>query len=1018
MQRKILALIILSALVLIPLFGGTTGKMAGRVTDQDGNPIPFAFVFFEGLEIGTQTKANGQFVIINIPPGIYTVQCSRGGFHPHTLTGVKINVDETKILDVELTSVAFKIDGMIISETKVDMIQKDNTGSGSTIDSETIGDIAVDDIEDILALAPGVLRVGGDLHVRGGRGNEVVYSIDGLSVSDPVDGGAALTIDTDAIQDMKTMTGGFTAEYGNAQSGIVNIITKDGSSEYSGKIELVSDHLLGDPDGFYNSNSDVIKFALGGPVLGPFAKSLQDKFTFFFNGAANWHDSRYKDYYDSNPNEELSNDGDNWLISEYTPYQPYEGRDDFIGFDLGQDRNYNLYNANLKMKYKFNPRQNFTFAVRGNQNHWYPYAHNWKYALEHYAEVENEQRQYIATYDHLFSPQMNLNVKASYYKKNSYQGPRGISRDDYFVQIDAPSWEHPLGFDPYYENLQGINTSGMYMLTDNGFIGEGAEYDWSYYSLGNPNGLANEFGSPGAIYRFNIDDKTESYTLRSDFEYQLNQIHGFKTGFEFIQHHIVKDQVSDPWDIDPLRYFEYLSNVDPFQHVNEGDPIIDMQEGSDTYGDTLEIAFEDMDFYSQEDLFAAITTATGQRDGYEADPLQVSYYLQDKMEWEGMIVNAGLRFDYWNLGNKYKVLRNAGEFEEVEFEDDEKQQLMISPRLGVSHPISETTVLHFAYNYQNQLPQMQYIFTSVTPQDALISNQNITIGNFNLEPQITVTYEVGLQKQFGEDYVVDVQAYFKNIYNYVSTVKYYLQDDGTLVPWYDIEPGSNVDVTTDLYGYISENYGSARGIDFNLQKMLSNFISGSFSYSLGWADGNDSTVNATQNEDTKIREFPLDWDIRHSASLNMTFKIARDEEYFLPFTDVKFPLDDFTVNFLYQISSGRPYTVTTEDDTVLDTNQERMNYTETANLKLSKRINFSDNVSLKLYVDVDNLFNKRNVFSVYSRTGSPYYNGEDLTLQGTDYTPYRTEYIYNLSTANPANWDSGRKITFGMSFNW
>ena len=89
MQRKILALIILSALVVIPLFGGTTGKMAGRVTDQDGNPIPFAFVFFEGLEIGTQTKDNGQFVIINIPPGTYTVQCSRGGYHPHTIQEFK-----------------------------------------------------------------------------------------------------------------------------------------------------------------------------------------------------------------------------------------------------------------------------------------------------------------------------------------------------------------------------------------------------------------------------------------------------------------------------------------------------------------------------------------------------------------------------------------------------------------------------------------------------------------------------------------------------------------------------------------------------------------------------------------------------------------------------------------------------------------------------------------------------------------------------------------------------------------
>jgi hypothetical protein len=200
--------------------------------------------------------------------------------------------------------------------------------------------------------------------------------------------------------------------------------------------------------------------------------------------------------------------------------------------------------------------------------------------------------------------------------------------------------------------------------------------------------------------------------------------------------------------------------------------------------------------------------------------------------------------------------------------------------------------------------------------------------------------------------------------------------------------------------------------------MLSNFIQGSVSYSLGWAEGNDSTVNATQDEDAKIREFPLDWDIRHSASLNMMFKIAKDEEFYFPGTEVKFPLDDFNINFLYQISSGRPYTVVTEEDTELETNQERMPYTETASLKITKRINFSDKVSLKLYVDIDNLFNKRNYFTVYQKTGSPYYDGADLANQNTGYTAPRTQYIHDLSTKDPANWDSGRKITFGMSFNW
>ncbi|MBN2461787.1 MAG: TonB-dependent receptor [Candidatus Cloacimonetes bacterium] len=1017
MQKKIIVFTALLILLSIPLFAGTTGKLAGKVVDQDGNPVAFANIFFEGTEIGAQSKENGNYIIINIPPGTYDLQCSRGGFQTHKITGVRINIDETTIQNITLQKASIQIEGIQVSEARIEMVRHDKTNSGNTITAETIEDLTVDDIEGIIAIQAGATVVGNDLHIRGGRANEVVYSIDGLSVSDPVDGGAALTIDRDAIKDMKVMTGGFTAEYGNAQSGIVNIITKDGGKEYTGKIEMNTDHLI---DAIDHSNSDNFKFALGGPVLGPIAPSLREKFTFFFNAAANWHDSRYWEYYESSPNEELTNDGTNWLVSEYEAYEPYMDRDDFIGFDLGS-RNYNLYNANLKVKYVFNARQNLTLAVRGDQNNWYPYVHGWKYSLENYAEAEDNQRQYIATYDHLFPNNvMNLKVKASYYQKNSYQSPRGINRDDYFVRSPYMIWEDPSGFNPYY-SLSDINTSGIYILSDNGVREDMDDFLWAYYLYGSPLGInQNDFLQPGSIYRFNIDDKNETYTLRSDFEYQLNRIHGFKTGFEIMKHTIIKDQLRDPWVIDPLRYQTYLDEeAIPFDSVEEGDPIIDNWEGSPTYGETiLSSAPEDMNFYLPDDLYNAIIAASGSRDGYEAEPWQAAYYVQDKMEWEGMIVNAGVRFDFWYLGEKYKVFRDANRYEWVEFDKDKRYQLMISPRLGVSHPISETTVMHFAYNYQNQLPQMQYIFTSVTPEDAIISDANITIGKLDLEPQITVTYEVGLQKQFGEDYVIDLTAYYKNIYNYVSTVKYYLQDDGSLIPWYEVEPGDEtVDITTDLYGYISENYGSTRGIDFNLQKMLSNFISGSLSYSLGWAEGNDSEVNDTQDEDTKLREFPLDWDIRHSASANISFKIAKGEEFYFPFTGIKFPLDDFSLNFLYSIASGRPYTRITLQDTEMDTNQERMPFTETADLKISKRISFSDKVNLKIYCDIENIFNRRNINTVYQKTGSPYYDGADISLPN-GYTPEETQYLHDLATKNPTNWTQGRTITFGFAFNW
>ncbi len=1008
MQRRILILILMLFLITFSLFAGTTGKLAGRVKDDGGNPIPFANIILEGTQIGTQTKENGQFIIINIPPGTYNVLCTQIGFASQKITGVKIYVDETTIQNITMVKSAMEVEGYQVTEARIELISKSNTSSGLTMTSDTIEDIAVDDIEGLIAIQAGAVQIGGELHIRGGRANEVVYSVDGMSVSDPVDGGAALTIDTDAIQNMKVMTGGFTAEYGNAQSGIVNIVTKSGSRDYSGKIEFTSDHLFSGVD---NSNSDVVKFALGGPVFGPFSSAMRDKFTFFLNGAANWYDGRYKDYYNSDPNEELE-----YLYQpSFTPRNPYEDREQFIEFDLG-DRNYNAYNVNLKTKYVFNPTQNLTLAVRGDKTHRYPYSHFNKYALEHYIDSETEQRQYAATYDHLFNSQMNLKIKASIYQKTIKQGPRGISRDSYFSY--HPEFDDEFAFYMPDENNFAILKDYMSQnyivesLTDDGIIDEGAIYDWTYTTAFGQQEVGGYFNEPGSIYGAYFDDENRTISLRSDFEYQVNEVHGLKTGLEIIKHKIKKDRLFNPWVVDAFRHNAYLQGfpvdayLDTLSYLTANPETMDvivLAPGDYVIND-IEVSLGDSTyFYSSNLLFEATLAGAGESDGYEADPWQAAYYLQDQMEWEGLIINAGLRFDLWYLGKEYKILQDGGDYKTSEFDKDEQLQVMISPRFGISHPISEKSVMHFAYNYQNQLPQFQYVFTTARPEDAITSNTQIVVGVPTLEPQITVTYEVGFQHQLSEDYVMDITTYFKNIYNYVSTMEVVDPDDNT-ISWYE---------------YISEDYGSTRGIDFNLQKMLSNFISGSASYSLSWADGNNSDT-VIQDESTSLREFPLDWDIRHNFTFNLGFTIGRGEEFYIPFTGVLLPFSNFSMNFLYNIASGRPYTAINENDNVMETNQERYPYTENADFRIAKTFNFSEKISIRFYANINNIFNKRNYLEIYPKTGSPYDDGEDLTVANTDppFIADETQYIHDLAVYNPGNVSTGRTITVGMSFNW
>jgi hypothetical protein len=220
------------------------------------------------------------------------------------------------------------------------------------------------------------------------------------------------------------------------------------------------------------------------------------------------------------------------------------------------------------------------------------------------------------------------------------------------------------------------------------------------------------------------------------------------------------------------------------------------------------------------------------------------------------------------------------------------------------------------------------------------------------------------------------------------------------------------------YRFISEDYGSARGIDIQLEKLLSNFNTWSIAYSLAWAQGNNSST-VIQDENTSLREFPLDWDVRHNASINYTFRIGRGEEFFVPFTNYILPLDDISANINWSFVSGAPYTPqSSEGDAFLDTNSQRMEPTHQANARITKGIRLPGGSSIRLFLDIENLFKTKNILRVYPKTGSPYEDGADLEDDLVQYTYPEVEFTHGLATRNPANIDNYRGVTLGMSFNF
>lgn len=1056
MRKAAWILLILAACAGQYLFAGTTGKMLGKVTDEDGNPVGFARVFLEGTRIGGITKDNGEYIIINIPPGSYNVICQRQGFNPEKRMGVGVNVDEnTRQSFVLRKQVAGKID-VRVSTKREEMVKKDNTGSGSKFNGDNLADMAAKDINDIVATKAGVVQGSdGDLHIRGGRSGEVQYTIDGMSVSDPVSGTTALSVDTDAILTMSVSTGGFTAEFGNAQSGVVNIVTRSGGKNYSGKIELNSDVMTKSGA----RNRDEVKVNFGGPIFPWVRGEDRDKFTFFFNSGGSWSDGRYASMYYSNPNKELK-----YLTSQYPSYSPDTDpfRNDatiaswnnfgnyfasLIGPSSGIDvprRNYNSTNSNLKLRYRLSNTQDLTVAYRSDADFNYPiesqsdepYLHPWRYALQHYRQVQTDRQQVVGTYDHTFGGNMNLKLKGSYYETVTKQSPKGIKKSDFYTYDSSAN--NGEGETLYLD----ANTDGVADYNPITRVPYPQADDWKYEIATYTGGSQSVpgFVAPYTISDSFIDDRTTTYSLRGDFEWQYDLIHGFKSGFEAIYYDIEKDRHYNMNTVYDLRKSKWLAqNATPVGWTeNQTDPN------------------NPTPLYDSYDEYKATLAAAGDTDGYKAHPWQGAYYIQDKMEWEGMVVNAGMRFDMWYLGGDYDIItpdytgsflesihpdtaEGQGNYQYLPGSGDtsnaswqsakryydrvkdkfEKPRIMVSPRLGVSHPISESDVVHFAYNYQNQIPLMQYIFTTARQEDA-ITNTGLILGNPELDPQITITYEVGLQHQLSDIQVMDLTAYFKNIYNYVSMKKFYDEEEET-ISWYQ---------------YISNDYGSCRGVDLNLQRMPNNFVSGTTSYSLSWAKGNNSGVSSDDN----LREFPLNWDTRNVFNLNLEYRINPQEKApiesvldfvvmpfpLLFFTDYSFtnwidtgydiPLDDFSVNVLYNWSSGTPYTPVTHEGNALDTNSKNMDATDNCDLSITKGFILPGHKRVKLSATVDNLFNNHQVTYVYPKTGKP--NDDDANLEIGNYLYPETEYIYNRYINDPSNYSAGRTYELGISFNW
>ncbi|MFZ4620641.1 MAG: TonB-dependent receptor [Bacteroidota bacterium] len=824
MRKSVLHSLVSVLFLCSSLIAGTTGKLSGTVQDNASKePLTGATVQIVGTMLGAAVDISGSFVILNIPPGTYSVRVSLLGYEPKLTSGVKIVVDQTTTLPIVLKASTVELNEVVVA-AETPAIQKDLTSSRSVISAGKIEALPVSTFTELIGLQAGVIGNGSNLHIRGGRSNEVSYLIDGAYVQDPLLGGLATQINNDAIQEMSLLSGTFNAEYGNAMSGVVNIVTKDGGENYSGKIEMRTTEFGVAP------YQQMHEMRYSGTVNGP----LLDKNLRFFLSAEN--DRR----------------------GSYLPF----------GYDIS--RTYFT-----KLSYSGFSGLKFTLSNRGSKGGRQNYNHSYKYIPWMYSISRSESYQSLFTVTHTVDETFFYDLKLSYFNQGSYNG------------IDKDTSQYVP------ENEQ--------ILVDT--RENGVTYR-DFYAYANPTSMT--------------DSRTVTVDFKGDAVWQLGKNNEVKFGGMYKTHRLRLFQ------IDGIKRPLNLQYIDDY---------------------------------------------------FTTSPVEVSGYVQDKIEFPYLVINLGLRYDYLNANVQFR--RDPLDPNSV---ISVKTRQQFSPRVGIAHPISDKTKLHFAYGHFFQNPDYRFMFEN---KEFKISVREPIFGQPSLDAQRTVAYEVGVTHMFSDEVVLSGTAYYKDVSGLIGT-HYYAA--------YEV-PGRYSAYTL----YINEDYANMKGFEINLGLRPTKNISGDLTYTYSVAKGNASTEEENYGRPVKSTILTyLDFDKTHVFNASVTYAFGDDE--------VSELLSNVDVTLLAKASSGYPYTPGGRDVGFVVNNSLRMPGTYSIDLEIGKDIVIKGYPTFRVFLEGVNITNHRNVLYVYTDTGDP-----DITFNGSTSREYQQD---------PSNYGAPRIIRFGTAIKF
>lgn len=412
-------------------------------------------------------------------------------------------------------------------------------------------------------------------------------------------------------------------------------------------------------------------------------------------------------------------------------------------------------------------------------------------------------------------------------------------------------------------------------------------------------------------------------------------------------------------------------------------------------------------------------------DIYNVHPALGSFYAQDNINFSGMILNFGLRMDFWFPG-KYvddaienpAVVTIPDATRKRYLEDsfgwfgNRRWKARLSPRLGISHPVSDNQTLFFSYGHFSKWPKPQFVYAKLDPLNAQSSFQKF--GNPNLNPETTVAYELGLKTTFTQDDVLTITAYYKDIFDYVSTRT--------------ARVTSARFATQRFITYVNSDYARSRGLEFEYKKRMGRWFTGSASFSYAIVTGKSSSADEgvlvlRGDLDESIKEEYVSWDRPLTATLTTNFYVQKDQPLFDFAPGI---LDDYNIYFRFFYQSGKrytPYYFTGSYDAKGRPEYEIQRSERNSKLAddwfwvdLNFEKYFSINkIKFTLFIEVNNLLDIKNSAIINPVTGRAYELGDDVPSSWNDPRFPDLQAPISPYPLNPARYLTKRNIKFGMS---